>query len=61
MQKSNNGFNPLNQVYVFNVNSHFVMDDVWCVGFNPLNQVYVFNKAVNDRVFFDYVCFVLIP
>ena len=38
------GFNPLNQVYVFNLYKKLtdylkeVLD-----GFNPLNQVYVFN------------------
>ena len=39
----NAGFNPLNQVYVFNevvAEGGVVSSDD---GFNPLNQVYVFN------------------
>ena len=38
------GFNPLNQVYVFNGEnkmSKCALNDY--EGFNPLNQVYVFN------------------
>ena len=36
------GFNPLNQVYVFNDDE---LSWIYAVssGFNPLNQVYVFN------------------
>ena len=38
------GFNPLNQVYVFN---RRWIPNMWNFfdGFNPLNQVYVFNMV----------------
>ena len=38
------GFNPLNQVYVFNTGIAIHMTHIRIVSFNPLNQVYVFNK-----------------
>ena len=38
------GFNPLNQVYVFNNLTQKEEDSADDIeGFNPLNQVYVFN------------------
>ena len=38
------GFNPLNQVYVFNEQIIFIKFIRFMTGFNPLNQVYVFNS-----------------
>ena len=37
------GFNPLNQVYVFNPMKHSRILTSTELSFNPLNQVYVFN------------------
>ena len=37
------GFNPLNQVYVFNRLYAIYNGNAKKIGFNPLNQVYVFN------------------
>ena len=36
-------FNPLNQVYVFNLLQTVKLKQIIHSGFNPLNQVYVFN------------------
>ena len=38
------GFNPLNQVYVFNKTHKMESDVLVPHCFNPLNQVYVFNS-----------------
>ena len=45
------GFNPLNQVYVFN-SCDFQWSNVFkkSLGFNPLNQVYVFNQHRRSEV-----------
>ena len=46
---NNVSLNPLNQVYVFNLEKIRSKDyDKWEHSLNPLNQVYVFNA------FFDY-------
>ena len=42
------GFNPLNQVYVFNEND-YVLDCYYWESFNPLNQVYVFNLSSKNE------------
>ena len=39
------GFNPLNQVYVFNWEIADLNRSISTSRFNPLNQVYVFNDA----------------
>ena len=41
------GFNPLNQVYVFNTERK--TDRQMGYGFNPLNQVYVFNNLTQKE------------
>ena len=46
MIRNHTSFNPLNQVYVFNVFTDYdVSMDMDIESFNPLNQVYVFNRA----------------
>ena len=51
----NCGFNPLNQVYVFNEECITDFRKAY-KGFNPLNQVYVFNVVcafVQNNALFD--------
>ena len=43
------GFNPLNQVYVFNLKDDSVKSfEKYKDSFNPLNQVYVFNPMMTN-------------
>ena len=51
------GFNPLNQVFVFNLSKLKNSLDTPYISFNPLNQVFVFNltptieKVTESKVF----------
>ena len=51
-----NGFNPLNQVYVFNLGEFNggVLARHW-LRFNPLNQVYVFNTKKKGTCIIDVI------
>ena len=46
--ENHRGFNPLNQVYVFNSVPQ-LFNYICLHGFNPLNQVYVFNFVGNPE------------
>ena len=60
MNKKELGFNPLNQVYVFNCKRVCLQCYVY-LSFNPLNQVYVFNIDVNKKGLRSLLKLVLIP
>ena len=62
MLRTSESFNPLNQVYVFNLKMKMQKIKLGAKsGFNPLNQVYVFNmrRSIRDDSFLWN--FVLIP
>ena len=55
------GFNPLNQVYVFNSFCSLSFTILSSARFNPLNQVYVFNMMNETVEHFASRYLVLIP
>ena len=55
------GFNPLNQVYVFNWFMVLIKNKFTLSSFNPLNQVYVFNTSIRVNKHMCITKYVLIP
>ena len=55
------GFNPLNQVYVFNEIDCFYWNEMGRIRLNPLNQVYVFNQIMKSLLIWRVIQKVLIP